>query len=906
MWEIYAYHNSESLAGLFNAIAAVCGGDSFLASLAATVVIGFIAAMIGYAFAPHKLIGWQWLASVMLIYSVLIMPKVTVGIVDKTGGSAVRIVANVPFGLAALKSLSSVIGNTLTEVTETGFQALPGLANLPSEMAYSRNGLVFGNRLIRESSDVVFSDPNFRANMIEFMGNCIAYDVASGYISASQFANSTDIWGLIQSNPPNPARFTPYTENSGAASVVPCDQAFHKLDALMPAQMNPLLARLSQRAHPTLSATAALNVYPSQLQQAYLKYGLADATAAAADIIRQNAMINAVNDTSMISGVRLNDTSKLLLAVGRAQAIQQTNATWLNNGAVAEQSLPVVRNVIEGLVIGLFLLLVLLLMIMGGPEALMALKAYVALIVWTELWPPLFAILNYIALIYTAQDNAAAAALGGTAHGLALTTSDAVTSNVIANTGVVGYLTLSIPFIAWAAVKRMENLGTALMSGFNSLQSGISSTAEALKGQLQMGSVSMDQMALAPSRTSPFWERHQEQASGDTISRQLATGVAATSKLTNQGMGSAVIQFKASQEDVSGARKSLDAALTRTVANVNEHAKSVSTSLFSGSVRTEGQRDSTGIGHSQVSESGAQNQHLTQIVDSVAHETGASKEEVARVAIGAALVSNLKILGAGIEGSLQGSKAWQSSLSERDRQIYQALTSDQISEFGRELQRTSHEANTSQSKGNESRSGTERANRTSDSAQKLKQAAAELGESSQLFSNLSSAFAHSATITLDLAQNPKDSHWFNVLNGPASQAMLRELNTELANFARVPQPANTVGNLPTSREDLQADFEKNSTETGSVAGSGKPSPTRGRPSTATPKPSEASAPASPEPTMDDRKAKINARAATLRAEVATGIEEGKLDQLKKETYLKGASSAGRIVGGIRNTIRPKN
>jgi hypothetical protein len=235
------------------------------------------------------------------------------------------------------------------------------------------------------------------------------------------------------------------------------------------------------------------------------------------------------------------------------------------------------------------------------------------------------------------------------------------------------------------------------------------------------------------------------------------------------------------------------------------------------------------------------------------------------------------------------------------------LTSDQISEFGRELERTSREANSTQSKGSESRSGTEHTNRTSDTEQKLKRAAAELGESSQLYSNLSSALAHSATITLDLAQNPKDSHWFNVLNGPASQAMLRELNSELANFAHVPQPVHSVGPLPSNRQDLQSEFDKNSTEMNPPGTSGKTSPAKSGPSKSKQKPADSAEPAPPESTsMDERKAKINARAATLRAEVTAGIAEGQLDQLKKETYIKGASSAGRIVGGIRNAIRPKN
>ncbi|MCK7497222.1 MAG: hypothetical protein MZW92_45120 [Comamonadaceae bacterium] len=58
-------------------------------------------------------------------------------------------------------------------------------------------------------------------------------------------------------------------------------------------------------------------------------------------------MLNAINDTSSIIGQKVNDPASMVLAVGRAQAVAQQNAAWLNYGKVAEQALPVFRNVIE-------------------------------------------------------------------------------------------------------------------------------------------------------------------------------------------------------------------------------------------------------------------------------------------------------------------------------------------------------------------------------------------------------------------------------------------------------------------------------------------------------------------------------------------------------------------------------
>ncbi|MGB5858695.1 MAG: conjugal transfer protein TraG N-terminal domain-containing protein, partial [Pseudomonas aeruginosa] len=138
MWEVYAYQNADSLFGVFNAAAAVHGSSDYASAIAAVAFCGFIAALTAYAFAPEKLQGWKWLATVMLVFCVLIVPRVTVGVVDKTGGAPVKVVDNVPLGVAVLGSLTSTIGHTLTGLFETAFQTIPGAGELPAELSYQR------------------------------------------------------------------------------------------------------------------------------------------------------------------------------------------------------------------------------------------------------------------------------------------------------------------------------------------------------------------------------------------------------------------------------------------------------------------------------------------------------------------------------------------------------------------------------------------------------------------------------------------------------------------------------------------------------------------------------------------------------------------------------------------------
>jgi hypothetical protein len=567
------------------------------------------------------------------VFSVLIVPRVTVGVVDKTGGSAVKVVANVPFGVAFLGSVTSTVGHTLTGLFETAFQVIPGVGALPSELSYEKNGLMFGNRLIRETGGVAFQDPNFRTDLVNFIHNCTMYDLIDGTVDPGTFSSSDDVWALMAS--PNPARFTTLTSAGGSITVDTCPNAYTNLNGRLPAQLTRIQGKLAFQLNPTLPAAAANAAIAGQIQQAYLKNSIATAAATAADLIRQNAVLNAINDTSNIIGQKVNDPAAMVLAVGRAQSVAQQNAAWLNAGKVAEQALPVFRNVIEAITYALFPLLVLLMLLTSGRETMLAFKGYAAVLIWIQLWPPLYAVLNYMASIYAAYDLAAAADLGSGAKALSLQTASTIYSRAISGEAVVGYLAISIPFIAWAALKRMETFGTALVGGLPGLQSMVAgATAGAAAGNLSMGNVSMDQIRLAPNRTSAFMSNWQNDISGNTFSSNMLTGRTAVSLLRNQGYASRVVSMRVSEQDVQDASRQVDAARSEAVAASTERSAVLSEAFTKGLAKLKSSRSSTGATSSSFEQLGQTIDRLDQISRSVSESTGLTQSQVARIALG--------------------------------------------------------------------------------------------------------------------------------------------------------------------------------------------------------------------------------------------------------------------------------
>lgn len=814
MWEIYAYQNSDSLFGILNAIAAIAGANSFQGALAIVGFCGFVAAMVAYMFAPQKLQGWQWLASVTLVLSVLFVPRVTVGIVDKTGSSAVRVVDNVPFGLAVFGSLSSAVGNTLTELYETAMQVLPGSASLPSELAYQKNGLMFGSRLIRESSRVVFQDPTFRTDMINFIGNCTMYDLASGDISPDAFASADDVWPMMAN--PNPARFTSITSNSGEVSIAPCTVAYTNLNSRMPTQLGRLQDLLAKRMNPMLSGAAAAAVIAGQIQQAYIRNGIATAAASAADIIRQNALINSINDSSLIIGQKINDPASMLLAVGRAQATAQINAAWINNGKIAEQALPVIRNTVEAIIYAIFPIVVLLLLMTSGRETVVGLKNYLSVLIWIQLWPPLYAILNYMALMFAARDIASAGAIGASGAALSLTTASSIYSSAISGEAVVGYMTLSIPYIAWAGLKRMETLGTALIGSVQMLQSTTaSSSASAATGNVSLGNTSMDQMSISPVRSSPFFSSRQNDSSGNTYTSNVVSGMTALKALTNEGPVSRVVDAKVSQQQVASASKSIAAAHGESVSASQEKAAALSEVVMKSNGHTSSRSNTDGSSLSSVDSVGERINSLQQIARSVAAATGTTEQQVASVAFGGS-----SHFGLGVPGGLKrfspvdvggqifgkGEKNYSSAIQKQDQMINSALSSEDKASFKAFADSASRNTTAATAYVTDQRQGQELSAKLAQTVARSARADATLREQVDFAESVSDAYQRGESLSKDLAKDPRNIQLFEDLlrhEGQGSAAELVKLESYLGNMATSPNPLRSGSGLPQSFGDVK-------------------------------------------------------------------------------------------------------
>ena len=498
---VYAYGNVDSLHGMFNAVAMVMGSGDFADMIRVAVLIGFLVVGI-LAINPSNLSkGWNWFICVAVLTGVVLTPKATVTIEDKLGQQPPAVVENVPWLLGVFASVKSSIGATLTELFETAFQAIPNEERaLPSQLSYLEHGVVFGNRLIRGSREAEFSALNAQGDTLNYLRNCIFPSLGREEIPGS-FERSTSL--IDEISDPNPALFSSYHDdaNGGGLVVAPCDKVFPHIRQALNGSAGDALKMLSARLMPHLDVDQAQAKVTESLEAIYGKTSLAALGSTAQDIMIQNVLINATADASALYGASLDDPAVLMLASMRSQAVGSMNAGYLVQGRVAEEALPIVRNITEAILYAVFPILCILAIASEGRALASVIKGYLYTLIWVELWPPMFAVVNYLQTLHSAA-NLQAAGTMPSALGLSLQTATGVYSTAVSDVAITSWMVTFVPLIAGAVLFGMDRLMSITGTRPGAPQAD-SEAAAATKGNLTMGNVMLDQQHIDAYRSSP-------------------------------------------------------------------------------------------------------------------------------------------------------------------------------------------------------------------------------------------------------------------------------------------------------------------------------------------------------------------------------------------------------------------
>jgi conjugal transfer mating pair stabilization protein TraG len=488
---VHTYFNQDEYVAMLNAIVMICGGTvgggDYTMLVKTIALIGLLSVMLFGIWRARGEDAVSYVIAFAIIYSCLFIPRVSVVVQDHelqlVNAKAPQVVDNVPIGLAFFLTTTSQIGYWLTNKFEATF-------SLPEPLSYSNVGLMGGSRILREIANTKMS-PMLANDISMFMMYCVNPEIiaashVTGLTPIQTILDSPDIWSTIGISL-NPGRVVSLKEQN---SVMFCtggpseENAYAYLTNRLSGATVSNAKKVADRVFPGLGSSAApylLSVIPQAETIVY------NASSSALTSIRQGMMINLLNEHGTNMSQILNDPTAALTALGASQAASSANASFRVSAELAKQSLPFVHNIIELIIVGIFPI-VFLLIVAAGPKAGFVIKNYILVLLWVQLWAPIYAIVNYIGMMQVARN--AKGSLQGI-EGLAISNAANIHDTLISGEAIAGMMTGLVVTIAFAVLKG----GEVAMSGLvQSITRPAESAAQqagsaAGSGKIDMGSV---------------------------------------------------------------------------------------------------------------------------------------------------------------------------------------------------------------------------------------------------------------------------------------------------------------------------------------------------------------------------------------------------------------------------------
>ena len=479
MVEIFTVGGGEYIVNVLNAVAAWTGAGGYKSLIQVALVMGMALAVIVLAFNQDWRAWLNWFLGATLIYMCLMVPRMDVHVTDRVNpGLAPATVANVPLGLALMASFTSQAGDYLTRSAELVF-------GLPDDLNYSKNGMIYGARLLESTRSLRISDPEFASNFDEHVRQCVFYDLLLGRYSMKELSESDDIWATIA--PGSAARaqrfLTRQADDSVTASIITCREAYTALSGQWASLIDEMTLVAGRQLYPRQTEALAKAKLMADLPIAY-QY-LTGISRSASDIFRQVLTINSMNQA--MHGFAGASGTGSIDVFAQTRADIQTERTYSSIAHNAMKWVPILNVVLTVVFYALFpVLFPLFLMPRTGP---IALRGYVTGFFYLAAWGPLFVILHMILMFKGAGDVAAA----GGSTGLSLATFAGM-SDVNSDIGILaGYLVASIPFLAGGVARGALAISGQATSYLNPSQNAAEEASrEASTGNVSLGNSNID------------------------------------------------------------------------------------------------------------------------------------------------------------------------------------------------------------------------------------------------------------------------------------------------------------------------------------------------------------------------------------------------------------------------------
>ena len=470
---VHTYGHYDAMFYVLNGIKMIMNNDFIdaMIKLMALIATSYYAVR-GMAESSQGAVGHYLLKTIgmLVLISALLMPKADIWVVDRISGKR-EIVSDLPYAFVLPVGILEAIGAGITSLFEQAFSRV-------DSMAYKDYGLIFGQRLVQESKNWRINNPEFAHNMNIFLKRCVVLESMIGArFTPDDLFNSSDMFRLV-------------TEKAGTFRKVDfrvgkklerlnCKEAGVTLKGYLKPEIDLLNFKYKGTDFSIAGKDPGLgNIQINQLLNRNLEVGYAASLGvkdSAAEIIRQNMMINALKDWGNISDK---------YGYTRADDLQKSN--WKISGDLAKEYLPLLLNIMKALIYSSFIFVVPLMILSGGVTHYLK---YCSVVFSLQIWPALNAVLNLFIELYS---NLRVAALTG--GQLTFANFNQVHESVDTIVLVASGIQMSIPYLSFALVQGGVGSFVHLASTLQSASSSAAGTAshEATSGNRSFDNISKD------------------------------------------------------------------------------------------------------------------------------------------------------------------------------------------------------------------------------------------------------------------------------------------------------------------------------------------------------------------------------------------------------------------------------
>jgi len=540
MLEIYTIYGGGMWKTALDAVVTLIGMNTFSTLMRMAGTFAVLAVLLTFIKQRNPMVFVQWLAIFMLINTILLAPKRSVQVIDISDPAAVWKTDNVPVGLAAIASLTTSVGFKIASVYDT-------LMARPDSITYSKTGMLFGSQIVAETSDFTTQNPELSQMLPDYVENCVIGDILLNHkYTVNELLNSSDPLGLITSNP-SPLRGI-FKTTSATREFLTCRDAATQIRALANTEANTASATFSMLARKIFGTKVnGATLLANAMGESY-GYFYAGGMSAA-QIMKNNITNSAVRQGIKGFAARSSDTANLLNLASENAATKQ-RLSWAAGNVLATRTLPFAQSLLMLILVCLFPLMIALAAANHSLFGLNTLKLYVGGFIYFQMWPVMFAILNY-ASNYWLQSKT-----GGTVLVLANTDVVALQHSDVAN--LAGYLAMSIPILAFYLTKGASAIGSqvagSVLSSAAFGSAGVASTAT--DGNWSFNNMSMDNLSQNKMDTNLMQRQGQQTWQADNGSTQTMTAGGHTVIDGSGAMSNLPVNMKLSQLASSGFQES--------------------------------------------------------------------------------------------------------------------------------------------------------------------------------------------------------------------------------------------------------------------------------------------------------------------------------------------------------------